>query len=177
MPSSNDTLESGMSSVSNSTTMNSNESSSGSGNQSNAVCLTKYTGIHCLQPLQNCLPGEKNTSEIFISNLIDDQSLLEDDIDSILYFLDLLIRPSDECRRRVVPFLCLYTFGLCDEISVDYRPKATECSDIRDNICESEWQEANSLLESFDMPTLPDCSTFSDDGLVCSSENNCKCRL
>ena len=174
MPNSNETLESGMSSVFNSSIMNSNESTSGSGNH--AVCLTKYAGIQCLQPLQNCLSGEQNTSEIFISNHIDDQSRLEDDIDSILYFLDLLIQPSDECRKRVVPFLCLYTFGLCDENSVNYRPKATECSHIRDNVCESEWQEANSALVSFGMPTLPDCSTFSDDGLVCSSDNNnCKC--
>ena len=170
MSNSNETVAS---SVSNSSIMNSNESTSGSGNQSNAVCLTIYAGTKCLQPLQNCLPGEHNTSEIFISNRIDDQSLLEDDIDSILYFLDLLIRPSDECRRRVVPFLCLYTFGICDEYGVDYRPEAAECSDIRDNVCESEWQEANSALVSFGMPTLPDCSTFSDDGLVCSSEN-CK---
>ena len=146
---------------------------SGSGNQSNAVCLTKYTGTHCLQPLRNCLPGEQNTPEIFVSNLIDDQSALEDDIDNLLYFLDLLIRPSDECRRRVVPFLCLYQFGLCDENGLDYRPKAAECSDIRDTICETEWQQANSLLASIGMPTLPDCSTFSDDGLVCSS-NNCE---
>ena len=173
MSNSNETVASGISSVSNSSIMNSNESTSGSGNQSNAVCLTIYAGTKCLQPLQNCLSGEQNTSEIIISNRIDDQSLLEDDIDSILYFLDLLIQPSDECRRRVVPFLCLYTFGICDENGVDYRPKATECSDIRDNVCESEWQEANSALVSFGMPTLPDCSTFSDEGLVCSSEN-CK---
>ena len=172
MPSSNETVASGMSSVSNSSII---KSTSGSGNQSDAVCLTIYTGTQCLQHLQSCLPGEQNTSEIFISNRIDDQSLLEDDIDSILYFLDLLIQPSDECRRRVVPFLCLYTFGLCDEYGVDYRPKVTECSDIRDNVCESEWQEANSALVSFGMPPLPDCSTFSDDGLVCSSDNNCKC--
>ena len=173
MSNNNETVESGMSNVSNSTITKSNESSSGSGNQSNAVCLAKYTGTQCLQHLQNCLPGEQNTSEIFISNVIDDQSALEGDIDTVLYFLHLLIQPSDECRRRVVPFLCLYTFGLCDENGVDYRPTAAECSDIRDNTCESEWQEANSLLTSFGMPTLPDCSTFSDNGLVCSSEN-CK---
>ena len=148
-------------------------SGSGSKNQSNAVCLTKYTGTQCLQSLRNCLPGKQNTSEIFISNRIDDQSTLEDNIGNLLYSLDLLIRPSDECGRRVVPFLCLYTFGLCDENGMDHRPKATECSDIRDNVCKSEWQNANSLLESSGMPTLPDCFTFSDDGLVCSSDS-CK---
>ena len=167
-----------MDSVLNSSVQYSSGSGSGStsGNQMNAVCLTKYTGTHCLQSLHNCLPGEQNTSEIFISNLIDDQSLLEDGIETLLFSLEFLIRPSDECRKRVVPFLCLYTFGICDENSVDYRPKATECSDIRDNVCESEWQEANSALVSFGMPTLPDCSTFSDDGLVCSSDN-CECIL
>ena len=144
---------------------------SGSGVQSNASCLTKYTGTFCQQYLQQCLPGAQNTSEIFISNLIDDQSVLEDDIGKLLYYLDLLIQPSDECRRRVVPFLCLYTFGLCDENSTDYRPKTTDCSDIRDNVCKSEWQKANKALESFGIPSLPDCSIFSDDGLVCSHDS------
>ena len=171
MSNSNGTVESGISSISNSSIMNSIESNSGSGNQSNAVCLTKYTGKQCLPHLQNCLTRKQNSSEVFISNLIDDQSLVEDNIDTLLYFLDLLIQPSDECRRRVVPFLCLNTFGLCDENGMDYRPITAECLDIRDNICVSEWQEANSLLASSGMPTLPECSTFSEDGLVCSSDN------
>ena len=148
--------------------MNSSRPGNGSGDQSSVVCLEKYTGIHCQQPLRTCSPGNP---EIFISNLVDNQPALGEDIDVFLDFLDLLIQPSDECRRRIVPFLCLYTFGLCDENDADYRPKAAECLDIRDNVCESEWQEANSLLESFGVPPLPDCSTFSDDGLVCSSDN------
>ena len=135
MSNSNGTVESRISSVSNSSIMNSIESSSGSGNQSNPVCLTKYTGKQCLPHLQNCLTRKQNSSEIFISSLIDDQSLVEDSIDTLLYFLDLLIQPSDECRRRVVPFLCIDTFGLCDENGMDYRPIAAECLDIRDNIC------------------------------------------
>ena len=148
--------------------MNSSGSGNGSGDQDSVVCLEKYTGIHCQQPLQTCSPGNP---EIFISNLVDNQVALGEDIDIFWDSLDLLVRPSDECRRRFVPFFCLYTFGLCDKNGADYRPTAAECSDIRDNVCESEWQEANSLLKSFSMPPLPHCSTFSDDGLVCSSDN------
>ena len=40
--------------------------------------------------------------------------------------------------------------------------------DVRDNMCESEWREANDLLETIGEPPLPDCSSFTDEGLVCN---------
>ena len=137
-----------------------------------------YTGLHCrnaLQSRQTCLPEPRNSEKVFIVNTLD-QTLQENNIINIIYALNFFIKPSDECRSRVVPFLCLYTFGLCSENNVDYRPTAVECSDIRDNICESEWQEANSLLESNGQPLLPDCSSFGDDGLLPCDES-CKLRL
>ena len=97
-----------------------------------------------------------------------DQSQLESDIDSILFALESLIQPSDECRAKVVPFLCLNTFGLCGEDGIEYGPSSAYCYDVRDNVCESEWREANDLLESIGDPPLPDCSSFTDEGLVCN---------
>ena len=152
------------------------EFSSGSVSGSNVtdVCSERYTGQHCLsalKSLQSCLSGEDNATDIFISSNIDDQSLSEDKIGSLLFSLDLYINPSDECKSRISPFVCLSVFGLCGE-NGDYQPTAADCSDIRDNICKSEWQRANFLLKSIGQPPLPDCSSFMSEGLNtnCSSK-------
>ena len=150
------------------------DSGSGSGSNATSSCSQRYTGRHCLsalQSLQECLFGDDTVTSIFISNNIADQLQLEDEIGNLLFSLDLFIKPSDECRSRVIPFLCLYTFGLCGENGITYQPTATQCSDIRDNVCESEWKEANLLLESVGRSALPDCSSFSDRGLedVCNN--------
>ena len=157
------------------------EFSSGSGSGFNVtdMCSEKYTGQHCLsalKSLQSCLSPD-NATGIFISSNIDDQSRLEEDIGSLLFSLNLYINPSDECESRIVPFFCLSVFGLCGE-NGDYQPTAADCSDIRDNICKSEWQRANFLLESIGQPPLPDCSSFRSEGLNtnCSSKYYCSDR-
>ena len=156
------------------------EFSSGSGNGFNLtedICSERYTGQHCLsalKSLQGCLSGEDNATDIFISSNIDDPSLLEEEIGSLLFSLDLYINPSDECESRIIPFFCLSVFGLCGK-NGDYQPTAADCSEIRDNICKSEWQRANFLLESIGQPPLPDCSSFRSEGLNtnCSSKYYC----
>ena len=151
-----------------------------SGSNVTDVCLERYTGQHCLsalKSLQSCLSGEDNATDIFISSNIDDQSRLEEEIGSLLFSLNLYINPSDECESRIVPFFCLSIFGLCGE-NGDYQPTAADYSDIRDNICKSEWQRANFLLESIGQPPLPDCSSFRSEGLNtnCSSKYYCSDR-
>ena len=144
------------------------DSGSGSGSNATGSCSQRYTGRHCLsalKSLQKCLSGDDTVSDIFVSSNIADQLQLEDEIGNLLFSLELFIKPSDECRSRVIPFFCLYTFGLCGENGITYQPTATQCSDIRDNVCESEWKEANLLLESVGRSALPDCSSFSDRGL------------
>ena len=147
----------------------------GSGLDGNYTCMVTYVGEHCrgaLKSLQMCIPSQMNTAEIFISNHLDDQSALEMDISDLLFGLDIAINPSEECKKRVVPFLCLYTFGLCGESNDNYKPTAAECESIRDVVCQSEWQKANDLLSAFGQ-RLPDCDSFDADGLYCSNEN-CK---
>ena len=151
------------------------DSGSGSGSNATGSCSQRYTGRHCLsalKSLQECLSGDDTVTDIFISGNIDDQIQVEDEIGNLLFFLDLFIKPSDECRSRVIPFFCLYTFGLCGESGITYQPTATQCSDIRDNVCESEWKEANARLNSLGQPPLPDCSSFGDEGISdeCSSK-------
>ena len=87
----------------------------------------------------------------------------------ILLGFKYLVQPSEECRKRLVPFLCLHYFGHCED-GVEYGPNGAECFDIRDNVCKSEWQKGNNLLISHGLQPLPDCSIFRENGLVCSTE-------
>ena len=137
--------------------------------------MNTYVGEYCrgaLKSLQMCIPGQMNSNEIFISNRLNDQSALEMYISELLFALDIFIDPSEECRKRVVPFLCLYTFGLCGKNNDDYKPTAAECASIKDGVCRSEWSQANDLLSALGQ-SLPDCNSFDADGLSCSSDN-CK---
>ena len=73
---------------------------------------------------------------------------------------------SDACAVEVKPFLCLYFFGLCDSASgVTYQPTAGHCRNLRDEVCELEWNVAVSFgLE------LPDCDTeFSEEIVPCNA--------
>ena len=106
-----------------------------------------------------------------------DQVSAEETIDQVLFYFDLVIEPSEECRSAFIPFLCLYTFGVCDANNDDYRPTAAQCMEIRDSICESEWKKASDLLALAGRPPLPDCSSFDDEGLDCDSEYTVKAQI
>ena len=143
-------------------------SGSGSTDSGGGECLTKYTGMQCLEFLQSCSSNEES---IFISSYINDQSAIEELFSGIILGLDALVQPSKECRKRLVPFLCLYYFGLCKD-GVEYGPNGADCLDLRDNVCISEWQKGNNLLILHGLQPLPDCSIFSENGLVCSTYNS-----
>ena len=128
--------------------------------------------MKCLEFFQSCSSNEENSSDIFIGNHINDPSVIEERFTTILLGLDTLVKPSKECEKRLVSFLCLLYFGHCKD-GVEYGPNGAECLDIRDNVCKSEWQEGNNLLISRGLQPLPDCSIFSDNGLVCNA-NNCE---
>ena len=136
-----------------------------------SLCLNQYAGIHCLSTLQaltRCESPDRGRSDVYYtSNTISDQSRAEEEIGDLFSALDFVIKPSDECRDAVVPFLCLYTFGLCGEYDTDYQPTAAECSNIRDSVCENEWRQAADLLILYGQPPLPDCSHLAADGLKC----------
>ena len=137
-------------------------------------CLNEYTGIHCLSTLQALTECESGTgrSAVYTSNLISDQSRAEKEIKDLFFALDVLIKPSDKCRDAVVPFLCLYMFGLCGKNSTTYHPTAADCFNIRDYICEDEWKQAADLAVMYGHPPLPNCSHLSDDGLKCDGKLN-----
>ena len=73
-----------------------------------------------------------------------------------------IIKPSPECRELVVPFLCLYLFGLCDMLGIFIQPTIGQCEEIRDVVCTTEW--ATALRFGID---LPDCGIFPKESLSC----------
>ena len=124
--------------------------------------------MKCLEFFQSCSSNE--SLDIFINNHINDPSAIEERFTTIMFGLDTLVQPSKECRKRLVPFLCLLYFGLCKD-GVEYGPNEADCSDIRDNVCKSEWQDGNNILISRGLQPLPDCSSFSENRLVCNIDN------
>ena len=72
------------------------------------------------------------------------------------------IKPSPECRELVVPFLCLYLFGLCDTSGIFIQPTMGQCEEMRDVVCRTEW--ATALRFGIN---LPDCGIFPMESPSC----------
>ena len=154
-------------------TVFSNASDGGTRNNTSGLCFNKYGGSHCLLSLKAfaaCNSPESESTDLYISNSVMDQISAEAAIGNLISALNLLIQPSDECRSAVIPFLCLYTFGVCGTNSDDYRPTSAQCTEIRDIICESEWRRAEDMLAQFEQPPLPDCSSLGQEGLECDGK-------
>ena len=66
-----------------------------------------------------------------------------------------LLNPSPQCEEAVIPFLCLFLFGLCDSSGVSIQPTSGQCEALRDGVCSTEWSTA--LAFGVD---LPDCGIF-----------------
>jgi hypothetical protein len=132
-----------------------------------------------LKSYADCESPGRITTDVHVSNALMDQKAVENIVDNIMFALDLYINPSDECRKAVIPLLCLYYFGLCGTHNTDYRPTAAECREVRDSTCQSEWKTAEKLLElSAEQFMLPDCLGLNDEGLECNEvftfiETNC----
>ncbi len=65
------------------------------------------------------------------------------------------LNPSQECKDKVAPFLCLHLFGLCGDTGIRLQPTLDQCVRIRDDTCYREWREA----AMFNIE-LPDCSNL-----------------
>ena len=77
----------------------------------------------------------------------------------------LFVSPADlaskECQFAVLPFICLYTFPICDCATTRlYQPTRESCELIRDETCSSEWI----LVNSINPDLLPDCSNLPNAG-------------
>ena len=77
------------------------------------------------------------------------------------------LTPSPQCEEAVIPFLCLFLFGLCDGSGVSIQPTSGQCEELRDDVCSTEWSTA--LAFGVD---LPDCEIFPLEQSTCQVLNN-----
>ena len=85
---------------------------------------------------------------------------------SILALLDLYARPECSSNAQVRPFICLHFFGLCDT-GIFYQPCASQCKNIRDNICMDEWRRLASFVR---LPNCDDLELINDASLICDEQ-------
>ena len=120
-----------------------------------------YTESVCQQELnsiRNCLQtGDRNTHPLIVTNSNHANAELA------LSYVDRLA--SVACAAEVKPFLCVYSFGLCDSTTgASYQPTACNCKNLRDNVCAEEWSIASAVID------LPDCEAhFSDENIPCGA--------
>ena len=131
--------------------------------QRDSMCSSNvvYTQEACqdyLLTLQGCLPNRQGSRDVYVS--VTDQVETEVQVNLLLNGLRDFVRPSPECRAAVEPFLCLYSFGLCDSSGVAYGPSFEECVFISTDVCAPEWSRANNLLIQVGLSPLPECASF-----------------
>ena len=104
-----------------------------------------------LQEQQCHLPGRGDSSTVYIHSGSTNQVLLEKNLTSQLQLFETLA-PSPNCLSAIFPFMCSYTFILCDEIGTLHRPSSEQCVYIRNVTCKSEWDLAIRLGAEDMMP-------------------------
>ena len=96
-------------------------------------------------------------------NIADPFLVLNDAMEEANQLLNLLdYLASDDCKSEVVPFLCLHLFGLCSSSGDIIQPTSSQCKEIRDSLCQTEWDAA--LKMGFN---LPDCNDFPQESGYC----------
>ena len=121
-----------------------------------------------LQSQQDCLPDRLGSSDIRISPRDGvDQEELEIQAGLLLNGLSSpLISASPECEEAVLPFLCLYLFGLCDSNGTLYQPSSGDCVTISTVVCEREWIAATTILGP---EVLPQCELLPAATIECGT--------
>ena len=131
-----------------------------------SVCmeLAVYTGDTCrveLQVYQECFSGGSSDSDILIRSDID-QETVEKEAELLIDGGIAFLAPSAECLAAIRPFLCLYSFGLCDSTGQLRQVSSNECVDLRDDICAREWNAAIVFFGAGALPVCEELSSFSD---------------
>ena len=125
--------------------------SSRSGREQTSIDPITYRGSVCweeLNSLKNCLLEDGNKQSHPLMVTIDS----EGDAKSALSAVDMFASP--ECAAEVKPFLCLYFFGLMSDTPnrVHFQPSAGHCRNLRDDVCESEWNFAQAFIRGLELP-------------------------
>ena len=127
---------------------------------SNRDCsqVSEYSGEVCrdeLTSLQMCFSGVISPPPpLNIPSSIDQQTGESDamSLENGLSFLN----PSQQCTEAIMPFLCLYTFSLCDSSNTLHTILRQDCLDMRDDVCASEWSQAFAFLGDGILPVCED---------------------
>lgn len=137
--------------------------------------VQEYTGSTCVDYLKQCSrsqassDGERNqTLKICMEP---EQGSSQAEIDGLLTSakqgLDIF-RPSEPCKKQLLPLVCLYYFPLVISHSEDenrpktLQPSREECLNLKDNVCQDIWQTVERLSSLISIK-LPDCDTLPQD--------------
>ena len=129
------------------------------------MCLEHvvYSGATCraeLQAYQECFSAGSagSNGDILIRSDIN-QETVETDAELLIESGLSFLNPSAECVAAIRPFLCLYLFGVCDSSSQLLQVSSSECVDLRDDICATEWSAAVGFLGPRSLPVCEDLPT------------------
>jgi hypothetical protein len=128
-----------------------------------------YTGDICEEPLtmlQTCFSGVTTPPPALDIPSTVDQETGERNALNLVNGLPLL-NPSPQCREAIIPFLCLYTFTLCDSSNNLHTILREDCLELRDDICAEEWIQAVGFLGN---GVLPVCEDLPDGVDECSGK-------
>ena len=125
---------------------------------------SQYDGI-CSMHLNELTASDKSLTTLS-SNAIYEQQLAE--LFSVLESYTAIV--SDECSAVVLPFLCQYVYPPCDGNGSAQFITKEQCTNVRDDVCETEWRIAMTTEQG---NLLPVCETFGADNQS-SSINNTK---
>ena len=130
--------------------------------------VSEYSGEVCrdeLMSLQICFSGVASPPPpLNIPSSIDQQTE-ESDAMRLVNSLN----PSQQCSEAIMPFLCLYTFSLCDSSNTLHTILRQDCLDIRDDVCTREWSQAIAFLGD---GVLPVCEDLPDVIENCTGKYN-----
>jgi hypothetical protein len=140
-------------------------------NISSESCLQVkvYAGDVCretLTKLQTCFSGVTTPPPALNIPSTVDQETGEGNALNLVNGLPLL-NPSPQCREAIMPFLCLYTFTLCDSSNNLHTILREDCLGLRDDICAEEWIQAVGFLGN---GILPICENLPDGVDECSGK-------
>jgi hypothetical protein len=126
--------------------------------ESGCTNVVSYSGETCREvftSLQTCFSGEVSALPALNIPSAVDQEMGERDALNLVNGLSFL-NPSPQCREAIMPFLCLYTFTLCDSSNNLHTILREDCLELRDDICAEEWIQAVRFLGDGVLPICED---------------------
>jgi hypothetical protein len=81
----------------------------------------------------------------------------------LLVGIFFLFSPSSQCREAISPFLCLYTFTLCDSRNNLHTILREDCLELRNDICAEEWIRVAGFLGNGILPVCEDLPDIIDE--------------